>query len=366
MKMFIGLAIFLCSLPAYAEGISGADTAWIMTTTALVLFMTIPGLSFFYGGLVRSKNVLSILMQCFAITSLMSILWFFIGYSLAFGDGGAANSFIGGLGNFMFMNIAEDTVSGTIPESIFALFQMTFAVITPALIIGGFAERIRIPAGWAVKCPAGLSLHASMIIGTAGFTAAECVQKLEQAGMTPASGPVLVTGATGGVGSVAVKLLAQLGYEVTAVSGKAEKTDWLKALGASDVISRETALVGAEKPLLAETWGGVVDTVGGDILFNAVKSLNYGCSVAACGLVASPTFAANVLPFILRNVNLLGIDSVQLPLQEKAAIWQRLGSEWLMDLGALEEVLTLETLSEAIDRILAGQMVGRGVVHLQG
>ncbi|HCD26288.1 MAG TPA: oxidoreductase, partial [Gammaproteobacteria bacterium] len=113
-------------------------------------------------------------------------------------------------------------------------------------------------------------------------------------------------------------------------------------------------------------WGGVVDTVGGDILFNAVKSLNYGCSVAACGLVASPTFAANVLPFILRNVNLLGIDSVQLPLQEKAAIWQRLGSEWLMDLGALEEVLTLETLSEAIDRILAGQMVGRGVVHLQG
>ena len=146
MKMFIGLAIFFCSLPAYAEGISGADTAWIMTTTALVLFMTIPGLSFFYGGLVRSKNVLSILMQCFAITSLMSILWFFIGYSLAFGDGGAANSFIGGLGNFMFMNIAEDTVSGTIPESIFALFQMTFAVITPALIIGGFAERMRFSA----------------------------------------------------------------------------------------------------------------------------------------------------------------------------------------------------------------------------
>lgn len=229
---------------------------------------------------------------------------------------------------------------------------------------GGFAERIRIPAGWAVKCPAGLSLHASMIIGTAGFTAAECVQKLEQAGMTPASGPVLVTGATGGVGSVAVKLLAQLGYEVTAVSGKAEKTDWLKALGASDVISRETALVGAEKPLLAETWGGVVDTVGGDILFNGVKSLRYGCSLAACGLVAAPTFGASVLPFILRHVNLLGIDSVQLPIDQKAAIWQRLAIDWLMDLSDLEEQLTLDTVSAAIDRILAGQMVGRAVVHL--
>ena len=229
---------------------------------------------------------------------------------------------------------------------------------------GGFAERIRIPAGWAVKCPAGLSLHASMIIGTAGFTAAECVQKLEQAGMTLASGPVLVTGATGGVGSVAVKLLAQLGYEVTAVSGKAEKTDWLKALGASNVISREAALVGAEKPLLAETWGGVVDTVGGDILFNGVKSLRYGCSLAACGLVAAPTFGASVLPFILRHVNLLGIDSVQLPIDQKTAIWQRLATDWLMDLSDLEEQLTLDTVSAAIDRILAGQMVGRGVVHL--
>lgn len=229
---------------------------------------------------------------------------------------------------------------------------------------GGYAERIRIPAGWAVKCPAGLTLHASMIIGTAGFTAAECVQKLEQSGMTPASGPVLVTGATGGVGSVALKLLAQLGYEVTAVTGKAEKTDWLKSLGAANVISREDAAAGADKPLLAEKWGGVVDTVGGDILFNGVKSLRYGCSLAACGLVAAPTFGASVLPFILRHVNLLGIDSVQLPIEQKAEIWHRLATDWLMDLSDLEEVLTLDTVSEAIDRILAGSMVGRGVVHL--
>ena len=229
---------------------------------------------------------------------------------------------------------------------------------------GGFGKRIRVPAGWAVKMPQGMDARASMRIGTAGFTAAECVQKLELGGMTPASGPVLVTGATGGVGSVAVKLLAQLGYEVVAVTGKADKHDFLRALGAAEFMTREQASEGAEKPLLAERWGGVVDTVGGDILFNAVKSLRYGCSAAACGLVAAPNFAASVLPFILRHVNLLGIDSVQLPITEKSAIWSRLATDWRMDLSDLEEILTLDSLSAAIDRILAGQMVGRGVVDL--
>ena len=229
---------------------------------------------------------------------------------------------------------------------------------------GGFGKRIRVPAGWAVKMPQGMDARASMRIGTAGFTAAECVQKLELGGMTPASGPVLVTGATGGVGSVAVKLLAQLGYEVVAVTGKSDKHDFLRALGAAEFMTREQASEGAEKPLLAERWGGVVDTVGGDFLFNAVKSLRYGCSAAACGLVAAPNFAASVLPFILRHVNLLGIDSVQLPITEKSAIWSRLATDWRMDLSDLEEILTLDSLSAAIDRILAGQMVGRGVVDL--
>lgn len=131
---------------AFADELSGADTAWIMTTTALVLFMTIPGLSLFYGGLVRSKNVLSVLMQCFAITCMVSILWLIVGYSLAFGDGGSLNAFVGGLQNFMMGGIGEDTLSGTIPESNFALFQMTFAIITPALIVGGFAERMKFSA----------------------------------------------------------------------------------------------------------------------------------------------------------------------------------------------------------------------------
>ena len=229
---------------------------------------------------------------------------------------------------------------------------------------GGFGERIRVPADWVVQRPEGLSLRASMALGTAGFTAAECVDKLEcMGGLSPAQGPVLVTGATGGVGSVAVMLLSQLGYEVVAVTGKADKADWLKSLGASEVLSREALAEGAGKPLLAERYAAAVDTVGGELLFNAVKSLRYGGSLAACGLVASPTIPATVLPFILRHVNLLGIDSVQWPLAEKKRLWGRLAKEWqLPSLETLVEPLSLETLSDALDRILAGEMVGRGLL----
>jgi acrylyl-CoA reductase (NADPH) len=230
---------------------------------------------------------------------------------------------------------------------------------------GGFAQRIRVPAGWVVPRPDGLSLHESMVLGTAGFTAALAVHKLEAAGMTPQSGPVLVTGATGGVGSVAVRLLAHLGYEVAAVTGKPEQQAFLEALGAGRILSREEARDGSNRALLKETWGGAVDTVGGEILFNAVKSLRYGCSLAACGLVGSTEIPATVFPFILRHVNLLGVDSVQLPLPQKAEIWGKLAGPWhLPDLARLEERLELDTLSDAIDRILAGRMVGRGVVHL--
>ena len=230
---------------------------------------------------------------------------------------------------------------------------------------GGFGQKIRIPAGWAVPMPSGLDLRTSMILGTAGFTAALCVDKLEAAGMSPDGGPVLVTGSTGGVGSVAVKLLAKLGYEVHAVTGKAAQHGFLKGLGVSAIMSREDALAGAERPLGRETWGGVVDTVGGQILVNAVKSLRYGMSLAACGLVASPEIPATVLPFILRHVNLLGVDSVELPLDQKSAIWRKLGADWRLDgLDDLVEPLNLDTLSTAIDRILAGEMVGRGLVDL--
>ena len=145
MKALLGLLLALASVNVAADtgSLDGADTAWIMTATALVLFMTLPGLSLFYGGLVRTKNVLSVLMQCFSICCLMSILWLVVGYSLAFGNGGSLNWFIGGLDNILLGGIQESSISGSIPESVFALFQMTFAVITPALIVGGFAERMR-------------------------------------------------------------------------------------------------------------------------------------------------------------------------------------------------------------------------------
>ncbi|MCZ6643525.1 MAG: YhdH/YhfP family quinone oxidoreductase [Gammaproteobacteria bacterium] len=230
---------------------------------------------------------------------------------------------------------------------------------------GGFGQRVRVPAGWIVPLPSGLSLRDSMVLGTAGLTAALCIHKLEEAGMNTDSGEILVTGATGGVGSVAVKLLAQLGYEVVAVTGKAVQHEFLERLGASRILSREEARQGADRPLLKETWGGGIDTVGGEILFNTVKSLRYGCSLAACGLVDSTDIPANVLPFILRNVNLLGVDSVELKLARKIEIWEKLAGPWqLQNLSELAEPLSLDDLDPAIDRILAGQMVGRGLVDL--
>ncbi len=228
---------------------------------------------------------------------------------------------------------------------------------------GGFGARIRVPAEWVVPLPDGLTLEESMILGTAGFTAGLCVDKLEAFGMSPTCGPVVVTGATGGVGSVGVSLLAKLGYEVVAVSGKADRASWLKSLGAARIMSREEALEGKERALGKPTWAGVLDTVGGNLLWNLLKSLKYGMSLAACGLVAGASIPATVFPFLLRHVNLLGIDSVQLPLAEKRRIWDRLAGEWKLEpLQSLKRPLRLETVSAALDDILAGQMVGRGVL----
>ncbi|SDS12245.1 alcohol dehydrogenase [Halopseudomonas litoralis] len=229
---------------------------------------------------------------------------------------------------------------------------------------GGFGQYIRVPAAWVLKRPAGLSLRDSMVLGTAGLTAALCIDKLERAGLVPGAGPVLVTGATGGVGSIAVAMLAQLGHEVVAVTGKADKVELLQRLGATRVLSRAELQAGTNKVLLTEQWAGAVDTVGGDILFNVVKSLRYDASVACCGLTAGGQFQASVFPFILRNVNLLGVDSVEQPLVVKASMWDRLSLQWKTDLSQLEQEITLEQLPEYIDTILASGMVGRAVVKL--
>lgn len=229
---------------------------------------------------------------------------------------------------------------------------------------GGFGEYIRVPAAWVLKRPEGLSLRDSMVLGTAGLTAALCIDKLEQSGLEVSSGPVLVTGATGGVGSIAVALLANLGYQVAAVTGKADQADFLRKLGATQVIERSQLEAGVDRVLLKEQWAGAVDTVGGDILFNVVKSLRYGASVACCGLTAGGQFQASVFPFILRNVNLLGVDSVEQPLVAKASMWDRLSLQWKTDLSLLEREITLDQLPEQIKVILSAGMVGRTLVKL--
>ena len=261
--------------------------------------------------------------------------------------------------------------AGTILESTVANFTAGDEVVVIGFDLGmntsgGFGERVRVPAAWAVPLPQGLSLEEAMILGTAGFTAALSIHKLERTGMSPEGGPILVSGATGGVGSVAIKLLDQLGYEPHAVTGKEDQHEFLKSIGAREILSREDLEAGGDRALLKERWGGVVDTVGGGMLFNAIKGLRYGQSAAACGLVSSPNIPATVLPFILRHVNLLGIDSVELPLTEKIEIWDKLAGVWkLTGLTELKKsTLSLDTLSEAIETILDGEMVGRGVVDL--
>lgn len=231
---------------------------------------------------------------------------------------------------------------------------------------GGLADYIRVPASWLIKRPAGLSLREAMILGTAGFTAGLCVQKLLAAGLEPGDGEVLVTGATGGVGSVAVKLLAQLGYSVVAATGKQEQIPFLQELGATEVIDRAELNEGVDRPMLKTRWAGAVDTVGGEMLFNVVKSLNYGGSVACCGLTAGTAFSGNVFPFILRGVNLLGVDSVELPLVAKASMWDMLSLQWKMDLESLVEEISLEDTPRAIAKILAGQQKGRVLVNIAG
>ena len=230
---------------------------------------------------------------------------------------------------------------------------------------GGWGGYIRIPAEWAVPLPAGLDLRESMIIGTAGFTAALSVLKLEQAGVKPGDGEILVTGATGGVGSIAVAILAKAGYRVVAATGKSSDEAFLRTLGATEVISREQLAEGADRPMLKERWAGAVDVVGGQMLVAALKSTRYGGAVTCCGLVGSTDLAMNVYPFILRGVSLIGIDSVNCPLEPRLQVWERLAGAWRPEhLAAIAHEVTLEELEGQILTILQGNMRGRVVISL--
>jgi len=230
---------------------------------------------------------------------------------------------------------------------------------------GGFGQYVSIPASWAVRLPAGLTLRESMALGTAGFTAALSVLKLQQAGVKPGDGDILVTGATGGVGSVAVSILSQSGYRVTASTGKIADEGYLRDLGAERVISRDEVAAGAEKALLPEHWAGAVDVVGGSTLSAVLKSTKYGGTVACCGLVGSPELPVNVYPFILRGVSLLGVDSVQACRETRREIWQRLASAWKpARLAEMASECSLQDLEAHIQAILHGGMRGRVLVNL--
>lgn len=230
---------------------------------------------------------------------------------------------------------------------------------------GGFGQYIRVPAAWVVARPSNLSLRESMILGTAGFTAAMCVERLVGHGLTPEKGEILVTGATGGVGSVAVALLAKLGYAVVAVTGKADKHDFLRELGANEVVGRESVQDDGKRPLLRTRWAGVVDSVGGDILAHTLKTTQYGGAIACCGLVASPTLATTVFPFILRGITLYGIDSVEADISIRPPLWRKLANEWHLDaLESLATERTLDQLEAEIERILLGKQTGRILVKV--
>ena len=230
---------------------------------------------------------------------------------------------------------------------------------------GGYGQYIRVPAGWVVPLPHGLALRESMVYGTAGFTAAMSLHRLERYGVAPCSGEILVTGATGGVGSLAVAILSRVGYTVVAATGKPDRERFLLGLGANAVVHRNEVDDEGRRPLLAERWAGVVDTVGGNILATALKSTGSRGLVTCCGLVASADLSISVYPFILRGVSLQGIDSAECPMPERKYLWEKIAGPWKIDpTDDLVTERTLETLEPEIQRILQGKLMGRVVVNL--
>ena len=229
---------------------------------------------------------------------------------------------------------------------------------------GGFGGYIRVPAEWVVPLPKTLSLRESMIFGTAGFTAALSIYRLERHGLQPDRGNVLVTGATGGVGSLGVMMFARSGYSVFASTGKMDQTDYLKSLGAAEVIHRETIEDTSGKPLLGRKWAGAIDTVGGNPLARLLAAMDYEGGIAVCGNVAGNDFGTTVYPFILRGAALIGINTATTPMPLRRELWNRIATEWKPEnLEDIARFVPLEKLEEEIERILGGQQTGRVVLQ---
>jgi putative YhdH/YhfP family quinone oxidoreductase len=231
---------------------------------------------------------------------------------------------------------------------------------------GGFGELARVPADWVVPIPQGLTAKEAMILGTAGFTAALSIQRLEEHEVNPERGPILVTGATGGVGSVAVSMLAKRGYHVTASTGKVSEYDYLRKLGATEILSREEVSPEKIRPLDKQRWAGVVDPVGGNTLAYALSTTRYGGAVAVSGLTAGTSLSTTVLPFILRGVQLIGIDSVYYPMEKRVSLWERIATDLKPELLSemLYEEVSLEQIPQKTKEILQGSIRGRTLVKL--
>ena len=260
--------------------------------------------------------------------------------------------------------------AGVVAESTHDAFKPGDAVIVTSYDLGmntdgGFGQYIRVPAGWVVPLPKGLTLKEAMCYGTAGFTAALSVFQLTEHGVLPEHGEVLVSGATGGVGGIAVAILSKLGYTVAAVNGRVDESDYLKKIGAQRVISIEEATDTSGRPLLKSLWAGSIDTVGGDILATSIKSVNPHGAVTSCGNVASPDLPINVFPFILRGITLVGIDSQNCPMPHRLKTWEKLADAWKIPMmEAVVEEIGLADLDRSIDRMLQGKHKGRSVVNM--
>ena len=231
---------------------------------------------------------------------------------------------------------------------------------------GGFGQFIRVPAEWVVPLPEKLSLRESMILGTAGLTAAIGIHRLRHNGLKPESGQLLVTGATGGVGTLSVAILSKLGYSVTAATGKMDREDFLKdVLGAEQIINRDSVQDESGRPLLSGRWAGGIDTVGGIMLDTMLRQTSHNGTVACCGNILGHELHTNVYPFILRGITLTGMDSGNCPMELREALWKKLSASWKPDvLDRLAEECTLDELNREIERILAGKQVGRLLINL--
>ena len=263
-------------------------------------------------------------------------------------------------------------LSGVVIESADSRYKAGDPVIATSFDIGvahhgGYAEIARVPADWVVPLPAGLSLYEAMALGTAGFTAALAIVRMEENRLTPAKGPVIVTGATGGVGSLAVDMLAKIGYHVVALTGKESEAEYLRSLGAAEVMLRQSIDLTKIRPLDRGRWAGAVDNLGGDILAWIASTMEQGGTIASIGLAASMKLNTTVAPFILRGVSLLGIDSGYIREPYRSGVWQRLASDLRPPhLASMSRKIAFEELPATFDEYIAGRAKGRVVVELAG